>query len=79
MRRLSEAPLDLVVVNINSATSDGARSSSVVSLPAGNGVSTRLGRTGSMSTDKERPSPTTSIDSQTHARESAPVSPVFLF
>jgi len=37
MRRLSEAPLDLIAVNLNSAMGDGARSS-VVSLPAGNGV-----------------------------------------
>jgi len=82
MRRLSEAPLDLITLSMNPGSpGDGAVSrswsTSLVSRPAaaGNGVSYPLIRSNSTPTNKALyPSPTTSVDSPALAHELETVS-----
>jgi len=70
MRRLSEAPLDLIAANVNDAAAgDGGRSPSVVSWATGNGVSRRFNRSTSTS-------PTASIGSPTSTQGEATVGAV---
>jgi len=77
MRRFSEAPVGgvgIVAVDVNSLPmGDGARSSSAVSLPAGNGISRQFSSGVMTPTDRDMASLVTSIDSPTRVQELAEV------